>query len=129
MYGVFRTAAAKLAFPRNDHHAFDWTFSAATLLHGTHVQIPKELMYREITPSHKYVQYVRRDAATAIDKVFPLRGLTVALLFEKRVPISIGLLRSLAAANLQAHSAYMREFHPRYWRAFGWTLERILWRL
>ena len=129
MYGVFRTSAAQSAFPKNNHFAFDWTFSAATLLFGTHVELSDALMERETTPTDKYIQYVRRDAGSALDRIIPLRAMTTSLLFEKRIPVTVRTLRALAAANLEMHNSYMRAFHPLYWKCFGWLLSRMQWRL
>ncbi len=129
MYGVFRTASARRAFPKSDHFAFDWTFSAATLLFGTHIEVQQALMFRETTPSPNYVKYIRRDAANAWNRIFPLSAMTASLLFEKQIPVRMRTLRALAAANLHAHITYIREFHPRYWSNCGWLLTRIMWRL
>jgi glycosyltransferase involved in cell wall biosynthesis len=129
MYGVFRTEPARRAFPATDHHAFDWTFSAATLLFGTHREVPEMLMYREATPTHKYTEYVRRDAHSRLDRLLPLRAMTSSLVREKRMPLNARTLRALAVANIHAHIGYMRKHHPLYWRLCGFGLERLVWRL
>ena len=126
MYGVFRTLPAQAAFPRNDHHAYDWTFSVGTLLAGTHLEIPQVLMYREPTPHERYAHYARRDAAGLLDRVLPLRAMTVALLREKHIPVSKGVLRALVWTNLRAHAEYVRVFHPRYARIASIILRPLL---
>jgi hypothetical protein len=126
MYGVFRTSPAQAAFPTTDHHAYDWTFSVATLLAGTHLEIPQVLMYREATPHERYAHHARRDAAGLVDRLFPLRAMTVALLREKRIPASRGVLRALVWTNLRAHAEYVRVFHPRYARIASVVLRPLL---
>jgi glycosyltransferase involved in cell wall biosynthesis len=117
MYGVFRTGPAKRAFPRTDHHAFDLTFSIASLRDGVHLEIPRELMGREVTPTERYVEYVRRDNPSALSRLFPLLPMTRSLLFEMRVPRTRRVLRALCQANMVRHRDYMRRYHPRLFRA------------
>ena len=105
MYGVFLTSAAKRAFPRKDHHAYDWTFCAASLRDGTHIEISDVLMVREATPGDRYVTYVDRDNHRSIDRLFPLFPMMRALVFEKRIPLSLSVLRSLLRINLEHHIA------------------------
>lgn len=126
MYGVFRTPSARAAFPKRDHHAYDWTFTAATLLSGMHLEVPQTLMYREATPPARYAHYARRDAVGFFDRVLPLRAMTLSLLFEKRIPRSTRILRALAWANLRAHFDYIAVFHPRYERVASIVLRRLL---
>lgn len=103
MYGVFLAATAKRAFPRGDHHAYDWTFSAASLREGTHLEIDEVLMRREATPPDRYMAYVARDNRRAIDRLLPLFPMTRALLFEMRIPINLSVLRALLRINLELH--------------------------
>ena len=126
MYGVFRTPSAKAAFPATDHYAYDWTFSAASLLSGTHVEVPHTLMFRETTAPERYIHYSTRDAKGFLDRVLPLRAMTASLLFEKRVPRSARVIRALAWANLRAHYEYAAAFHPRYERVASIFLSRLL---
>jgi glycosyltransferase involved in cell wall biosynthesis len=111
MYGVFRTEVAQRAFPRTDHHAFDWTFSAATLKDGTHLEVPRILMFRDTTASSKYVSYVGRDNRGRLARLFPLLPMTRSLLIEKRIPLSIAILRSLVRINLDHHVTYLEYRH------------------
>lgn len=113
MYGVFRTEVARRAFPRRDHHAFDLTFSVATLREGVHLEIPRELMGREVTPTERYVEYVPRDNLPGLPRLFPLLPMTRSLLFEMRMPRDRRVLRALFDANLVRHRDYMRRYYPR----------------
>jgi glycosyltransferase involved in cell wall biosynthesis len=113
MYGVFRTEVAQRAFPTKDFHAFDWAFCAGTILEGTHIEVPDILMWRDRTDSSRYTEYVRRDAKSAINRVFPMRPLTVDLLTRLRVPRSYPVLRELFWLNVYHHIGYLRRYHPR----------------
>ena len=129
MYGIFRTPAAQAAFPHGDHFAFDWTFSAATLLHGTHIELPQTLMRRELTARERYVGYVNRDNSGMLDRLFPLLPMTRALLYEKRVPRTLAVYRALAFANLEYHLAWANKYHTVYSKLAGPLLRRVLWRI
>ena len=126
MYGVFRTDAAQFAFPKRDHFAYDWTFSAASLLRGKHLEIPAVLLHREVTQSDRYLDYVYRDNHRAIDRLFPLLPLTRSLLFEKRVPLTLSIVRALVFANLAYHEAIARRKHVRYARLARPLISRLL---
>ena len=123
------TPAAQAAFPQGDHFAFDWTFSAATLLHGTHIELPQTLMRRELTARERYVGYVNRDNSGMLDRLFPLLPMTRALLYEKRVPHTIAVYRALAFANLEYHLARANKYHTVYSKLAGPLLRRVLWRI
>jgi len=125
MYGVFRTPGATAAFPQHDHHAYDWTFSAASLLHGDHVEVPEVLMFRDFTPYERYVDYARRDAPPGVHRLFPLARFTWALVVEKRMPLRWPLVRRLMALNIGHHLNYTRRFHPRYHRMATPVLARL----
>ena len=113
MYGVFRTHVAQRAFPRKNFHAFDWAFSAGTLLAGTHLEVPEVLMWRDRTHPDRYTEYVRRDADSTIGRIFPMLPLTVDLLTRLRVPPSYAVLRQLYWLNIDFHLNYLRRYHPR----------------
>jgi glycosyltransferase involved in cell wall biosynthesis len=112
MYGVFKTDVARRSFPRSDHHAYDWTFSAASLLRGEHVEVPLVGMHREVTPGARYIHYVRRDNRWPLDRLFPLAPMTRSLLLEHRIPRTRPVLRALWALNMSHHYWYIREYHP-----------------
>lgn len=127
MYGVLRTVAALRAFPPTDHHAYDWTFSALTLLEGTHVEIPAVLMWRDLTPAPNYAHYVLRDAPGRLQRLFPLGPMTRALWRHPQLRRSRRVQRALLRINLLKHMQYMRTFHPRVYSAFGMPgIERLL---
>ena len=113
MYGVMRTDVARRAFPKRDHHAFDFTFSVATLRDGFHLEDPRELMNREVTPTERYVEYVPRDNPSLLGRLFPLLPMTWSLIWEMRIPVSRRVLSALFYANLIRHRDYMRRYHPR----------------
>lgn len=113
MYGVFRREAAQRAFPPKDFHAFDWAFSAGTILEGKHIEVPEILMWRDRTDPHRYTEYVRRDATSAINRVFPMLPLTADLLTRLRVPRTYRVLRQLFWLNVEYHLGYLRRYHPR----------------
>jgi glycosyltransferase involved in cell wall biosynthesis len=112
MYGVFRTAVAQRAFPTRDFFGFDWAFSAGTLREGKHLEIPEVLLWRDYTESHRYVEYVRRDADRALTRVLPMLPLTRDLVSRLRLPVTPALIRDLIVLNLTFHVAYLRRYHP-----------------
>ena len=126
MYGVFRTGAARRAFPAEDFHAFDWAFSAASLLDGDHVEAEAMMLNREVTPSAKYMHYVGRDNSSVLTRLFPLLPMTQDLLRRRELPRSIRLFRSLFRLNIQMHYWYVEEHSLRYHRASARVLERLI---
>jgi glycosyltransferase involved in cell wall biosynthesis len=118
MYGLFRTDVAQRSFPDTDHFAFDWTFSVTSLIFGTHVEIPHVLMHREVTPSGRYVEYVRRDARNGVERAIPLLPMTRHLLLDTRVPRTREVMRALFDLNLTYHGDYVRRYHPWLNRAY-----------
>lgn len=129
MYGVFRTDIAKRAFPSADFFAYDWYFSAATLLAGTHREIPQVLMHRELTPSDAYVRYVRRDNKSSLSRFLPILPLTWGLLRRPDAPRSWPVLRALLKQNLEYHLKYAKAYLPRWYALTSPLLNRIYWRL
>ena len=129
MYGVFRTSAARRAFPTKDFHAFDWAFSAASLLDGDHVEAEAMMLNREVTPSAKYMHYVRRDNLSVLTRLFPLLPMTQDLLRRRQLPRSIRLFRSLFRLNILMHYWYAEEHWLRYHRVSARVLERLIHRL
>jgi len=113
MYGVFRTKAAQRAFPPKDFHAYDWAFSAGTLLAGAHIEVPEVLLWRDRTDPDRYTEYVRRDATSSITRVFPMLPLTADLLTRLHVPRTYRVLRQLFWLNVEFHLVYLRRYHPR----------------
>ena len=67
MYGVLRTAVAQGAFPVDDHHAWDHTFSIGTLLCGTRLEVRQRLMVRETTPYSKYMESSRESIGDFVE--------------------------------------------------------------
>jgi glycosyltransferase involved in cell wall biosynthesis len=127
VYGVFRTEAAQRAFPPADHFAYDWTFCVASLAFGTHVEVPRVLMHREVTPPQKYVEYVRRDARNAVERAIPLLAMTRHIIADRRLPHTPRVMRALFALNLKHHAEYVKRFHPwlaRAYRTSGAILRR-----
>lgn len=112
MYGVFRTPAAQHAFPKNDFHAYDWAFSAGTLLAGKHIEVPEVLMWRDRTEPERYTEYVRRDTNSTVDRIFPLLPFTRDILGRLRVPRTYSVLRHLFWLNAGQHIVYLRRYHP-----------------
>jgi glycosyltransferase involved in cell wall biosynthesis len=113
MYGVFRTEVAQRAFPPKNFHAYDWAFSAGTILEGKHIEVPEILMWRDRTDPSRYTEYVRRDSTRPIIRVFPMLPLTADLLTRLRVPRSYRVLRQLFWLNVEYHLGYLRRYHPR----------------
>lgn len=129
MYGVFRTEAARRAFPARDYFAYDWAFSATSLIFGDHRELSATLMHRETTPSSAYVRYVQRDAKSAFSRLFPLFPLTVDLLRQPALPVAWPIVRALLQRNIEYHLTYTKQFWPRYYRLAAPVLLRIQWRL
>ena len=116
MYGVFRTPVAQRAFPPGDFFAYDWAFSAGTLREGTHIEVPRLLMWRDRTDPTRYTEYVRRDADGVIDRIFPMLPLTIDLVGRLRIPLSYPMARELFWLNVNFHLVYLRRYHPRLGR-------------
>lgn len=129
IYGVFRTEVAKRAFPAADFFAYDWYFSAATLLAGSHREIPEILMHRELTPPDAYVRYVRRDNKSSLSRFLPILPLTWGLLRRPDAPRSWPVLRALLKQNLEYHLKYAKAYLPRWYALTSPLLNRIYWRL
>jgi hypothetical protein len=128
VYGVFRTEAAQRAFPATDHFAYDWTFCVASLAFGTHVEVPRVLMHREVTPPRRYVEYVRRDARNAVERAIPLLTMTRHVIANGRLPRTPRVMRALFALNVQHHVEYVTRVHPwlaRAYRTSGSLLRRV----
>lgn len=126
MYGVFRTPIAQRAFPTGEYHAFDWTFSARTLLYGDHREVGDVLMQRDRTPPERYLDMVRRDSPRLADRLLPLRAMSADLLRQRDFPKHPAVLRALLRLNLNKHVAYTRRFHPRYHRVSGAWWHRLM---
>jgi glycosyltransferase involved in cell wall biosynthesis len=132
MYGIIRTQAAKMSFPETSFHAYDWAFSAASLLHGKHFEIPAVLMKRDYTVPSKYTDMIARDSTTTIYRFFPLLDFTRELIFKKHVPRSRRILLALADINLEKHLEYANRYHLMYARYLNiftkiWR-QHIAWR-
>lgn len=120
MYGLYRTEAAQRSFPPTDHHAFDWTFCAATLAFGRYLEIDDTLMHREVTPASRYVEYVRRDNRRTVDRLMPLLPMSRQLLVTPGIPRTRRVLRALANLNIALHRQYLARYHPRVAAAYAW---------
>ncbi len=112
MYGVFRTPVAQAAFPPDDFFAYDWAFSAGTLLQGRHIRVPEVLMWRDYTAPSRYIDYVQRDTDRVLNRLFPMLPLTSDLVFRLHIPLSPLIGLRLFELNLAFHLAYLRRHHP-----------------
>jgi hypothetical protein len=116
MYGLFRTEVLRRSFPKQSFHAYDWALSAATLVHGRHNEIPDVLMFRDMTPAHRYTELVRKDHSSLFSRLFPVLPMTRWLIFEARVPLTWRVAGALVTLNIDKHCEYCEKFHPRYSR-------------
>lgn len=132
MYGLFRTEIARKAFPAANFHAYDWAFSAATLLYGKHLEIPETLIWRDYTEAETYNFHVRKDNTSLFFRLFPVLKLSWYLVFTEKIPINLRIVVALIALNIQMHLNYVRFFHPTYWKIIwpaAWVWRRhIAWR-
>jgi glycosyltransferase involved in cell wall biosynthesis len=119
MCGVLRTEVARRAFPERDFFAYDWATSIGTLREGTHIEVPETLLWRDYTEPSRYIEYVRRDARRALDRIFPMLPLTRDVVGRLQVPMTRGVVKALIARNVAFHSLYMRRYHPRIAAAAG----------
>lgn len=129
MYGVFRTAIARRAFPPRTFHAWDWGFSSATLCEGGHAEIPAVLMVRDKTPSARYVEMVREDAGSRLDRLLPVGAMSRWLLSLPGFPREPSVRSALLALNLEKHLEYSARFHPGWARLARPVLGRAQTRL
>ena len=118
MYGLFRTEVARKSFPDRNYHAYDWTFSARSLLHGTHRQLPRVLLHREVTSFRNYLEYARRDSKVWLFQIFPVLQMTLDLGREQRIRSSTSSLRALASLNWMKHEQIVSEFYPNWGRIY-----------
>ena len=72
----------------------------ASLLEGTHREVPSPLLNRKLTPSSAYIRYVRRDNKTLVTRLFPLLPLTMDLIRRPGFPMAWPVLRALLLQNL-----------------------------
>ena len=80
-YGLYRTAAMRAAYLGEERfHAFDWAVSALTLTQGTHLQSRSIVLHRRGAESGKYNAEHRRSASGWLHRLFPLAGMSAALL-------------------------------------------------
>jgi glycosyltransferase involved in cell wall biosynthesis len=130
-YSLYRTVALQKAFPLSHFHAFDWAASAGTLLYGKHREIPDVLMIRDLTPTANYAKSVRVDNPTAIARIFPLIPMTADLVLRQKIPLNPNILKALTRINIDAHLAYMDQFHSSFVTRHLWKFWRqyIAWRL
>lgn len=130
LFGLHRTAPLQQAFPVADFLiAYDWAAMAGTLLHGRHAEIPEILLVRDETPSSAYVEMVRKQVKSSLDRAFPGLRMSWDLVLRQKIPLQAPVLKALIALNLAKHIQYMRAYHPRY-RRFARLLERhLIWRL
>ena len=129
MYGVFRTAVARRAFPSRSFHAWDWGFSAATLCEGGHAEVPAVLMVRDKTPTARYVEMVREDATSRLERLLPVGAMSRWLLSLPRFPREPAVRAALLALNLEKHLEYSARFHPGWARLARPVLGRAQTRL
>lgn len=132
IFGLYRTAALRDAFPPRHFHAYDLAVAAGTLLHGWHRELPEILMVRDETPSVAYVKNVRQENRSrfGVRRLFPLLPLTAFLVRRLRIPLRRPVLKALLKINLEAHLNYAGYNYPRYGATVGSLLRRhVLWRL
>lgn len=102
-YALFRTAVLRQVFPTSNFFALDWAVSAATLLHGTHLEIPDALMIRDSSDSAMYEASIRRDHRFLLGRLFPVLCMTSWLIFVRRIPLTGPIVRALFHLNWYMH--------------------------
>ena len=117
---------ARRAFPAKNFYAFDWAFSAASLLDGEHVQSDAMFLNRKHTPSEKYISYVRRDNSAFLVRLMPLLPMTRELLRQPDPALSINLRRSLLRLNLVMHESYTDRCLPQNHRRSRRVLQSLI---
>jgi len=80
IYGLYRTAALRHAFPAADCVAWDWAVSFSTLRHGKHNELPEELMIRDRTDFSAYSRSVATYYKSGIFWLFPVLDMSLRLL-------------------------------------------------
>lgn len=99
-YGLFRTDCLRASFPLSEFLAMDWAVAAATLLQGGHYEVDKVLMVRCKTPTRRYFSAGHGGPAWTFARLFPLWQLTRYLVFQTRIPLTIGTVFALALMNV-----------------------------
>jgi len=130
LFGLHRTMPLQQAFSTVDFLiAYDWAVMAGTLMHGRHAEIPEILLVRDETPGRAYVEMVRRNVGSPLQRGLPVLRMTGNLVRCQKIPLCVPTLKALVAINMAQHIWYMRVYHPWY-RGFGTFLERyVVWRL
>ena len=99
-YGLHRTSVLREAFPTRDFYGLDLAIMVGTLRRGGHGEVPHVLLERERSDPDGYVSHIERDAAGFVDRLFPFRGLTRAVVVELRAPLSAA---TVSYTHLRAH--------------------------
>ena len=102
-YALFRTAALQAVFPDRNFFALDWGVSAATLMAGTHLEVPAALMIRDSSDTVVYEESVRRDHRFFLWRIFPVLFMSQWLVRRPGFPLTGAILRALFHLNLYIH--------------------------
>lgn len=118
MYGLMRTEPAKRCFPADGFHAYDWGFSAALALEGEHDELPGVRLWRDKTPSHRYIALAREDARHTLDWLFPIWRMTVWLLRRPGQAYCLSAWGALFALNAAKHREMIDDRWPYAYHPF-----------
>lgn len=99
LYGLFRTDSLRASFPVSEFLAMDWAMAAGTLLHGGHYEVDQVLMVRGKTPTGRYFSAGQGGAVSPFARLFPLWQMTRYLIFQTKIPLTIGTVFALALMN------------------------------
>lgn len=132
MYGVYRTSVAINSFPKKLYHAWDYAFSANSLIYGKHHKIETICNHRHKTSTESYRQLMRRDGKNVVTRLFPLLPLTCDLTVSNKIYFKRKLIFKLLEMNFNCHLNYCEYFHPGYHRKIlslmNFWVSKISWR-
>ena len=80
IYGLFRTASLKQAFPTADYYGWDWALTFSTLRYGKHSELHAELMIRDRTEFPAYARSIDEYYKLGVFWLFPVLDMSLHLL-------------------------------------------------
>lgn len=108
MYGLMRTDAVQVAFPRKVVTAYDWYLMVALLAQGPQMSVPGRLLFREETGWVAYAQ--AEGAGGGIFARYPVLQTSLMLLRDRKLPLRA--LPALAALNFCKHEEFLAVNRP-----------------
>ena len=124
-FAVYRREALEGTFPETWFPGWDFVMIAATLAHGTHVELPAVLMERDRTPDEKYIAEFDRYFRGSWRRWLPLGPVASAVWRNPKTPFDIGLAWNLALFVVYSHQFYATNRSRRWSRFVNRFAQRV----